>query len=335
MNDFQETYLFTNGESGVCEYRIPALITTKTGALIAVCDARIDRPGDAPNNIDLVMRRSLDNGETWTPMQVIAGFPGDEAACDPCILADNRTGTVWVFYDYAIPHESLPRKRKMMFHAICSDDDGATWSPPRDMTRQVVKPGWYYLSVAPGRGLQTADGTLCVPVYSVKHNDTRSSHLLCSEDHGERWDVRAGVGEALGEPQAVQLDDESIMMNMRQPKTAGCRAVTVSQDGGRSWSTPRDEKRLVDPGCQASILKYDHPDADCRPLIFSNSACATERRNMTVHLSYDEGETWRVSRVVHPGRSVYSCLTTISDGNVGLLYENANGMVFARFPLDD
>lgn len=334
MSACDQKQIFSNGESGVHSFRIPALTTTKDGILIAVCDARVERGGDAPNNIDLVMRRSLDNGETWTPIEVVARFPGDEAACDPCILSDRETGAIWVFYDHAVPHGTLPRGRKMMFHAIQSGDGGAAWSAPRDMTSQVVEPGWHYLSVAPGRGLQTRAGTLMTPVYSVGKDDTRACHLLCSEDHGDTWELRAGVGEAVGEPQAVELDDGSIMMNIRQRKEHGRRKIAISKDGGRSWAKVWEDDALIDPGCQASLLKYDHPDSEKPPLIFSNAACATERRNMTVRLSHDEGQTWPASRLVNEGRSMYSCLTVLADGRVGLLYENGEGLVFARLTLD-
>lgn len=335
MDIYMEIDLFTSGDGGVREFRIPALATTRNGTLIAVCDARVDRVGDAPNNIDLVMRRSVDDGETWTPIEVIARFPGEEAACDPCLLVDRDTGTVWVFYDYAVPREGFPRGREMFFHAIRSDDDGVTWSEPWDMTERVVDPAWSYLSVGPGRGVQTRGGTLMVPVYSMWKDDSRQCHLLCSEDHGATWEVRAGVPDVSGESQAAELDDGSIMLNMRQPRSKGRRKVAISKDDGRSWGEVWEDDALVDPGCMACLMKYDHPGTEKRPLVFSNSACPDDRRDMTVKLSFDEGKTWPVAQLVRSGRAMYSCLTTLADGKVGLLYETGVTVVFAKFAIEE
>ena len=103
LEQFSSQDLFISGENNVNEYRIPSLIITNSGSLIAVCDARVDKPGDAPNNIDLVMKKSSDGGKTWSKAKVIVGFPDSEAACDPSMVVDKQTGTIWMAYDYAIP----------------------------------------------------------------------------------------------------------------------------------------------------------------------------------------------------------------------------------------
>jgi sialidase-1 len=365
---FEDVDVFVHGE-GAFGYRIPALATTKVGTLIAVCDARIDGPGDAPNNIDLFMRRSHDNGDTWTPSQVIARFPGREAACDPSVLADPVTGTVWVFYDYAIPRPDQPLGRQIMLHVIRSHDDGATWSAFLDLTPGFAKPDWYSLNVGPGRGIRMRSGRLAVPVYSVSRTEPTHSHLLFSDDQGVTWKLGAPVGPDTCEPQVAELENGVLMLNMRRPPGAGCRQVAVSRDGGDTWSEARDEPALIEPGCQASLLRYSTPgasaipaslvaaslrDAQTRrtapwlqcigdvpstpaegfgPLLFSNPTNRTERRDLVVRLSYDNGRTWPTSRLVHEGPCQYSCLTTLHDGTVGLLYEKQSAIAFARFTL--
>ena len=334
---FEQTPVFTSGENGVTEYRIPSLVVSNTHILIAICDARVDQRGDAPNNIDVVMKRSFDLGKTWTPVRRIVVFPGQEAACDPCTLMDRETGAIWVFYDYAVPHDTLPRNRHMMFHAIRSDDDGETWSEPLDLTSKVVQPGWYYLAAAPGMGIQTRSGRLIAPTYSMRQEEPGQSHLLWSDDHGETWHLGAGVGENNSECQVVELTDGALMINMRQ-RGNGCRAVAVTSDGGETWSDAVDDQALVEPSCQASFIRYtDVRDGDAKNcLLFSNPADAAERVSMTVRLSYDEGKTWPMSRVIHLGSSAYSCLTVLPDGTIGLLYEREgyNEIAFARFTLE-
>ncbi|MFH1265683.1 MAG: sialidase family protein, partial [Planctomycetota bacterium] len=160
---FEKTDVFTAGMENVCEYRIPSLVTTDEGTLIAVCDARVEKPGDAINNIDLAMKRSFNNGRTWEPVRILANFPGQEAAADPCMLVDCETDTVWILYDYILgePSPNSDRKREqrvIMLHMILSRDDGQTWSEPIDITTTVKQAGWEAVAAAPGRGIQTRDG---------------------------------------------------------------------------------------------------------------------------------------------------------------------------------
>jgi len=334
-NGFEEVNVFVSGTDGVCQYRIPALVTATDGALIAVCDARIEEPGDAPNNIDLVVKRSVDGGRTWSATERIAQFPGTEAACDPCMLVDRETGTIWVFYDYAVPHDSLPRNRRIMTHVIASDDHGRTWSKPKDLTPEINRPEWYYVAAAPGMGIQTRDGKLVAPVYTKRRDEPSKSHVLWSEDHGETWILGGGAGTDTGECQVVELDDDRLLINMRRPKGAGCRSVACSDDGGHSWSEAVDDPALIEPACQASFIRLTSTrDGDDKSrLLFSNPAHASQRLNMTVRLSYDEGKTWPVAKLVNPERSMYSCLTVLPDKTIGLLYEKGKILAFARFSL--
>ena len=357
---FRREDLFVAGADGVREYRIPALVTTVRGTLLALCDARVEEPGDAPNNIDLVLKRSEDQGETWSRMAVIADFPETRAACDPCMLVDGRTGKVWVIYDHVWPDiESLERANQVLpqgvkpdgtgriitLHAIVSEDDGKTWSPPVDITRQLTQEGWVAVMAAPGRGIRTGNGRLVVPCYSRRvdgsgRQDDYSS-VAYSDDRGESWKLGSAAGPATNECQVVELANGDLMLNMRSYHGRGCRAVATSGDGGESWSELRHDTTLIEPRCQASLIRYGagaDQDGNDR-LLFSNPAHREERVNMTVRLSSDSGETWPVSRVIHPGPSAYSCLTVLEDGSVGLLYENGadspyERISFARFNLE-
>jgi len=337
---FEETDVFVAGEHGVAEYRIPALVTTTAGTLLAVCDARVDRPGDAPNNIDMVLRRSDDLGRTWSEREVLIDLPGEMAAGDPCMLVDRQTGAVWIIYDHVYPSMAVLREmdperaegaqpgyqgRVLFLHAIRSDDDGRTWSEPIDLTPAVKDPAWIAAMAGPGMGIQTRAGRLIAPGYRRLARDFRNdgSHLYISDDHGETWHVSASPGPNTNEGQVVELEDGSLMLNMRSTRGPRCRAVATTVDGGETWSAMRDDETLVEPRNQASFIRWtDRRDGHARSrLLFANTAHPESRENMTVRLSYDEGRSWPVAKVVNPGPTAYGCLSVLPDMAVGLLYE--------------
>ena len=332
----EQVEVFANGADGVCQYRIPALVVSNKGTLIAACDARVDRPGDLPNNIDIVVKRSTDNGRTWGELQRVAVFPEEEGGGDPSLLVDRVTGTLWLFYDYGVPHPTLPHKRDVMCHVINSDDDGATWSKPLDLTAQLKRDDWYFTATAPGIGLQLRSGRLIEPMYSARRNEPQHCHALYSDDHGKTWTLGQGVGGPVVEPQIVELDDGTLMMNMRQPRPQNCRAVALSADGGQTWSEAKDDVTLIEPACQASFIRLTAAsDGAARSrLLFANPAHRSRRMNMTVRVSYDEGKTWPVAKVIHAGASMYSSMAVLPDQSIGLLFEKDNGLTFARFTLD-
>ncbi len=335
----QHIDVFVSGEDGVCEYRIPALVVTNEGTLVAVCDARVDRPGDAPNNIDLVMKRSFDGGKTWTQMQLIQRYPGDEAACDPCMLMDRDTDIIWVFYDYAIPEPDLREGRRLMLHVIKSEDHGETWSEPVDLTVTLQPPEGMSLYAGPGMGIQMRSGRLVAPVYS-RHETGEPSmcHVVHSDDHGETWQIGAGVASKHNEHQVVELADGSLMSIVRQSPDKGHRLIATSNDGGETWSDTWEEPALVEPGCQASFIRYaEQRDGDgTNRLLFANPASPQNRVNGTVRVSYDEGKTWPVAKTIWEGSFAYSCLTVLPDNSIGLLYERDDyqRITFARFTLE-
>jgi len=331
--------LFFNGLDHVAQYRIPSLVVTTKGTLIAACDARVDRPGDLPNNIDIAIRRSFDFGKTWTPVKRIVNFPGKEGAGDPCMLVDRDNGAIWMFYDYGVPHPTLPLHRKVTLHVIKSEDDGATWSKPRDLGAELCKPEWYYIASAPGNGIQLRSGRLIAPVYVVHRQGGATAHSLYSDDHGNTWLLGEGTtGNPAYEPQIVELADGTLMMNVRQLPKADCRGIAISRDAGLTWSEVKDEPQLIEPACQASFIRYTctTDGSDKNRLLFSNPANSNSRVGMTLRVSYDEGKTWPVSRCLNPTFSAYSSLAVLPDKSICIFYERDPRMTltFARFTLD-
>jgi sialidase-1 len=349
--------VFISGTEGSAFYRIPALIATNKGTLIAVCDARIERWNDAPNNIDLAMKRSFDNGKTWTPIKKIADYPGEEAAGDASFLLDKQTGKIWLFFDYIVPKEGFKPEmlkdfklaedydkwRTIYFYAMTSDDDGETWSKPIDLTF-LKKQDWDYLVASPGNGIQTKSGRLIMPTYSNRaHLTVNSCQSVYSDDHGKTWNIGNTIGEYNVEPQIVELEDGSLMMNVRQTKGKGHRMYTTSTDGGLNWNSMVDETNLPEPGfgVQASFIRFTgKKDGDSKNrILFSNPGTTKGREKMTIRISYDEGKTWKYSRVLHQGPASYSSMTVLPDGSIGIFYEmgekyNFEKLSFARFNVE-
>ena len=344
---FHQEDLFTAGQDGVAIYRIPSLVVTIDGTLLAVCDARVKHGGDLPNNIDQAIRRSTDNGKTWSPIEIIIDYPGEEGAGDPCMLVDRNTGRVWLLVTYGDNvgwKQSRPGYGKNTLHILStySDDDGLSWSRPKDITRQVKKPEWNAMWTSPGIGVQWSRGRLLVGCSVHDENKQVASYQMFSDDHGETWSISEACGMDTNENQTVELADSTLMVNMRSTHGKGCRAVAESTDGGITWTGFRHDEQLPEPVCQASFIRYPN-DADTRErnwLLFANPARSKsgDRREMTVRLSQDGGRTWPISRLVHAGPAAYSCMAILSDGSVGLLYERGDGsayekITFARFPL--
>ncbi len=342
---WQQIPVFIGGLDSIAEYRIPGIVTTNEGTLVAACDARVDRPGDPINNIDIALKRSTDSGRTWEPMRRIVDFPGRQAAADSCIAYDRQAQKVWLFYDYVLEEPAasgtrVREKRIVALHAVSSDDDGRTWSKPKDLTPSVKLAEWEAIMVGPGRGSQTRDGRLLVPCYS-QQVDNDYTHVLVSDDHGSSWRVSNAAGSMTNESAVVELVDGSWLVNMRSGRRHGYRVFSTSVNAGQQWETLRDATELPGPCCQGSLIRYTDVRSGYQKnrLLFSNPADSSQRRNMTVRLSYDEGKTWPVSKVIYPGPTAYSCLTVLQDGTIGLLFENGEKspyekITFARFNLE-
>jgi sialidase-1 len=197
----------------------------------------------------------------------------------------------------------------------------------------VKKPGWTWYATGPGVGIQLKGGRLLIPCDSKSDGGkVRESHVIFSDDGGKSWKVGGVVGPDCNECQAVELADGSVMLNMRSFRGNNRRLVAVSTDGGETFTKPVEDKELVEPVCQASILRLPGEKGG---LLFSNPA-STRREKMTVRLSTDEGKTWAHARELHAGPAAYSCLTVLPGGEIGCLYERGDKnpyeeIVFARF----
>jgi len=321
--------LFVSGTQNTHTFRIPAIATATNGHLIAACDARRTGSGDLipQRTIDIVFRRSTDNGKTWTPMQVLD--QSDDGGCsDPSLLVDEITGDVFCFYNFMVNDKS---SKEFRFYVQKSSDHGKTWGAPKDFTSQVAGPELKdaFKFITSGRGIQTRDGTLIHNYVRVGKGIT----LFASDDHGETWRTISDVTPG-DESKVVQLSDGDLMVNSRI--SPGKRFVHRSVDKGKSWESAADFG-LPDPRCNASIIQYtaERDGYSKNRLLFCNAASNQGRRNLAVRISYDDGATWSAGKVIDKGPAAYSEITVLQDGSFGVLYESGYSEVrFVRFTLD-
>ena len=340
-NELRETDVFVSGQEGYHTFRIPALLTTQKGSLIAFCEGRKDGRGDH-GNLDLVMKRSDDLGKTWSGLQVIHEEGGNEKITigNPCPVVDQDTGVIWM--PFCRDNDDV-----FMMH---SKDDGKTWSKPVEITSNVKGKDWGWYATGPGIGIQLTRekyrGRLVIPCdHREKRGDKwiKMSHVFYSDDHGETWKLGGTVDDHTDECQVVELHDGRLMINMRnywhneggKQELGKKRAVAISEDGGATWQETTFDSTLIESVCQASFIKHSNDTFRQPPLLFSNPASTTNRRRLTVRMSTDDGKTWPVAKLVHEGDAAYSCLAVLPDRSVGCLYE-ADGykrITFAGFTL--
>lgn len=325
-------------------FRIPALAMTNAGTLIACCDARVPHGRDLPNHIDTVIRRSTDNGMTWTPIETIIDNDAPLGTADPCLLVDRKTGRIWVGVTWADGvnwRTSQPGFGRDSFHTLLvySDDDGHTWSEATDITRAMKDPAWGSTWFSPGTGLQSRSGRLFLPYSVADAAGEMYSFAAVSDDHGETWTRVGPIGVKTNEFMLAQRRDGAIVANLRSVSGLNRRAISVSHDDGATWSNMRHHDGLVEPVCQGSLLTIP---ADRSPdgrewMVFCNPA-STRRERLTIKVSWDGGDTWPKSYMVHEGPAAYSSLVLLEDGVLGVLYECGEespyeGISFARVPL--
>lgn len=346
---FGKVDLFEAGQGGYELYRIPGIVVTKQGTLLAYCEARKSARGDW-GTIDVMLRRSTDGGATWQPRRQLVKIegdvqqnpvalkqnlarPGEITVNNPVAIADHKTGDVHFLYcvEYA------------RCYYMRSSDDGESFSKPVDITATFEKfrddYDWQVLATGPGHGIQLRGGRLIVPVWlstgtgGHAHRPSAVS-VIYSDDHGRSWQ-RGEIVVAHPHPVnpsetvVVELADGRVMLNIRhEGRTADeprrLRAVAISKDGATGWSQPRYDEALPEPICMGSIARLSAaPQHGKNRILFAHPHNAVDRtrKNLTVKLSYDEGQTWPTARAIEPGPSGYSDLAVGPDGSIYCFYE--------------
>lgn len=331
------------GFDGVNSYRIPGLVTTKKGTLVASFDIRRRNSYDLQGDIDVGVMRSTDGGRTWGPMIVAmdmgeyGGLPQEHNGIgDPCILVDEVTGDLllfaaWVSGDIGVAwwnaKDGFDENRTPQLMMSRSTDDGVTWSQPENLTRQIKQEAWNFTFQGPGRGITMADGTLVVPFQHQEPDRTPAAGIMYSHDRGKTWTVHNYAKINTTESQVAEIAPGELLLAMRDNR-GKARAMYVTRDMGKTWTPHESDGRLPDPVCMGSILHVNAADnALGRDLVlFSNPASESDRKNITIRASYDGGKTWPSSVLLDEGYGWgYSCLTMVDRSHIGIVYESSVG----------
>ena len=340
----KQTDVFVSGEDGYHTYRIPSVIVTAKGALLAFCEGRKTGGGDS-GDVDLLVKRSTDGGKTFSKQQIV--WDDRQNTCgNPCPVVDRTTGTIWLLltHNLGTDHERQIVAQKSQgtrtVWVAKSTDDGLSWSKPVEITDTAKRPDWTWYATGPGCGIQLKEGRLVVPCDHIATDGQWASHVITSDDHGATWKLGGSAPPKTNECEVVELADGRLMLNMRNyNRQHRCRAVATSGDGGLTWSEVSYDETLVEPVCQASIRRYSPAKDDGKGrILFSNPGETDTRKELTIRLSRDEGKTWPVGKVPWPGPAAYSCLAVTPDGTILCLYERGvkrpyEKITLARFGL--
>ncbi len=323
----------SNMKPGVSCFRIPSIITAPNGDLIVAIDERVPSCGDLKwsNDINIVLRRSSDNGESWTKIETVVDYPLGKSASDPSMIVDMDRSEIFLFFNFM---DLVNEKNIYYLKFIKSVDNGKSWSSPIDITSQITKPEWHndFKFITSGRGIQTRSGKLLHTLVNLENG----LHLFGSDDHGENWYLIDTPIKPGNESKIVELADGTWMINSRL-NDKGIRFVHTSTDQGATWLSKPDST-LIDPGCNASIIRYTSikDGADKNRLLFSNAKTDNERTNMALRISYDEGKNWTEGKTIYKGGSAYSSMSILANGDIGLFFEKDNYKenVFLRISLE-
>ena len=357
----EKSDVFPAGSNGIARYRIPGLVVTHKGTVLAYAEARKNGSSDW-GEIEIHLRRSTDGGKTWEPGKHIAhhgtrlegnphkkeGGEREQTVNNPVAIVDRETGAIEFLYciNYA------------RCYSMRSIDDGLTWSAPVDITATFepfrAKVDWKVIATGPGHGIQIKSGRLVVPAWLAygKEGDhgPSAAGTIFSDDHGKTWQAgdlclpNEGNFTNPNETMITELSDGRVMLVTRSASKASRKLITISPDGARNWTTPAFHDQLWEPICMASIVAYPSKPGT---FIFSNPhtlkldkdgkevpAGRGKRENLSIKLSRDDGKTWPVNKVLDPGKAAYSDLAVLPDGTVLCLYEADTNIVCARFNLE-
>lgn len=354
--------VFPANTNGIARYRIPGIVVTPKGTVLAYSEARRNSSSDW-GEIEIHLRRSTDGGKTWEAGKHIAhhgtrmegnphkkkdGGEKEQTVNNPVAIVDRDTGAIEFLYciNYA------------RCYAMRSTDDGLTWSTPVDVTA-TFEPfrkhyDWKVIATGPGHGIQLKSGRLVVPIWLAygKEGDHAPSAAatIYSDDHGKTWiagDLAVPNEGEFGNPNETmltELSDGRVMLVTRSVSKPNRKIITLSPNGAKGWSKPAFHDQLWEPICMASITA--HPSQP-GTLVYSNPhtlklnadgketpAGRGKRENLSIKLSRDDGKTWPVSKTLDAGPSAYSDLAVLTDGTVLCLWETKNDIQCARFNLE-
>ncbi len=338
----EKNNIFEAKKEGYAMYRIPGIVVTAKGTVLAYCEARRTGKSDW-DMIDILLRRSTDGGKTWGARLNVAAVPGPKLKNRAALQHGKKVDAGDVTYNNPVAIPDRDGSVHFLFcleYARCfymrSDDDGVTFSDPVEITATFEsyrpKYDWKVIATGPAHGVQLASGRLVVPIWLALGTESNGhkpslNATIYSDDNGRTW--RAGeiampdqtLTPNASETVIAQLADGTVMLNARTHAKTQRRAVTTSKDGISGWSVPRFDDALLEPVCMGSLVSHGP-----QRLLFANphnleKKGKNNRLNLSIKLSGDNGQTWPINRVLEPGNSAYSDLAVLPDGTILCLYE--------------
>lgn len=355
----QKISVFVSGQEGYKSFRIPAIIKASNNDLLAFCEGRVNSSGDF-GDIDIIMKRSKDNGTTWSNISVVANFDSLQAG-NPAPVVDYTdpafpNGKIFLFFNTGNNHEGEVRKGKGVREVWykTSVDNGITWSEAVNITTQTHRPNqpkfniaytynedWRSYANTPGHALQISSGKYKGRMYiAANHSEGAPkkgfedyfAHGYYTDDHGKTFHISASINvPGSNESTAAELSNNRLMQNIRnQNGSIKSRLIAISNDGGAKWDSIYFDENLPDPVCEGSILNIGFKKGQ-QILAFINAASKTKRDNLTLRISFDEGKTWKKSVVIDKSDdeksesfTAYSDIVLMKKNQIGILYEKEN-----------
>lgn len=328
--------IFIGGQDGYHTFRIPAIVKTANGTLLAFCEGRKNSGSDT-GDIDLILRRSQDSGKTWSKI-ITVWDDGYNTCGNPSPVVDPQTGRIHLLMTWNLGSdgksagdfnvEGKTKDTRRVFYAY-SDDEGLTWTKPQEITSQAKEQGYGWYATGPCHAIILTKnphaGRIVIPCDAVKIGGGGHSHVIYSDDKGTTWKVGGKVSGG-NESSVAELEDGRIIISCRN--SSGKRILAWSSDGGESFGSPVKADDLPDPRCQGSILSTVFNGSNI--LLHSNCADASSRIKMTIKSSSNDGEAWNAGNLVWGGPSAYSDITMIDNNIVGILYENGDDRPYER-----
>ena len=334
---YYEQCLYRPGDYGSTNWRIPAICCLNDGTLLAVCDKRKYNESDLPEDIDIVVRRSTDNGRTWSEPLTIAEGTGRKQGFGDAALVECENGDVVCVFVGGNGLFASSQEDPIRSYVCRSSDKGLSWSEPEDITFQL----WGDNASRPqcrnyrasffgsGNGLRLTRGEhagriMFAAAMCRKVGNTLDNFVVYSDDNGLTWKVSQRAYEGGDEAKLMELVDGRVLISVRQ---SGARGYNYSTNGGLAWGTQGRWECMKTNACNGDMLRLAATDrGDSCNILLHSIPNSMERRDVSIFVSYDEGQTWQDPVLLFDGPSVYSSLTLLKNGSVGVfLEENPSG----------